>query len=139
MPKSKYKNLNFLPKSFNFSEIEPDEDGNILDGDSFNDNGDEVRQTESSLFTEQVILQVLFNLKDREKIVFMYQLLRESGFEIDYTSCADTIGIQRQSYMKTLSIVKKKASVIIASAYSVGKPKTNGLSNKSLTKRGSYL
>ncbi|MBV6446376.1 MAG: hypothetical protein IFNCLDLE_02674 [Ignavibacteriaceae bacterium] len=114
MPKAKYNKLDFLPKSYNFGELEPNEDGQILDGDAFEDKQD---NTYSNIFADEIVVQILFNLKDREKVVFMYQLLRESGYEIDYGSAAQTMGIQRQSYMKMLSLVKKKARVIITDAY----------------------
>jgi hypothetical protein len=126
MPKAKYNKLAFIPKSYNMSEM----DLNISDKNSvgiteqdtlmsedLEDERDEQDSICNNVFADEVVVQILFNLKDREKVIFMFQLLRESGFEIDYGSAAQTMGIQRQSYMKMLSTVKKKAMIVATDAY----------------------
>lgn len=115
MPGYKYSEVNVLPETVNFSEIEEEAKKNGFDFTSFevSDMGQQMEDIQDDLQYEKLTIQILANLDQREKIVFMFQLLRDFGFAIDHKSCAKTLEINRQGYMKLLSIVRKKASLIV--------------------------
>lgn len=109
---------NFIPRSYNFSEIasldvEDNGDGTISPNILFSDNGEAVEKMEDGVEFERLMLQVLSNLSDREKIVFVYQILRDSGFQIDHGSFAKTLDIGRKKYMVLLKEVKIKTLLMI--------------------------
>jgi hypothetical protein len=109
--KTKYNELNFIPISINFSQmsISSEED---LEFD-IGDDGNESEVLYDTLELEMNIMEILHNLDNREKIIFLYQLMRESGYRFDYTSCAKTLHISRKWYMMILKQVKSKAKFIL--------------------------
>jgi hypothetical protein len=104
--------LNFIPKAYSFSDIESrlDDDGKTFD---VGDNGMEVDKIFKKLEYENLILQVLFNLNNTEKIIFLYVMLRDYGLQIDHASFAKTMGIKRVNYMYILGKMKKKVLKIV--------------------------
>lgn len=112
----KYKSLNFIPISYNFSDVfkEKDEDTYDPPGFEVSDLGRQAERVEEDLVLEKMIVEILHNLDDREKIIFMFQLLRDAGYNLDYESCAQTIHINRQWYMNNLKSVKQKIAFIIS-------------------------
>lgn len=121
MPKEKYNRLVFIPKSFNMSELlvsrSDDGENSTSPMEDIEDKDNEQEDITSKIFAEEVVVQILFNLQDREKVIFMFQLLRQSGYAIDYSSAAITMGIPREEYMKILALIKRKAGVIVKDAY----------------------
>lgn len=115
MPGYKYSGVNILPETVNFSELEERAKKEGFDFNNFDisDMGKQMESVEDGLQYEKLVLQILNNLNLREKIVFMFQLLRDFGFALDHKSCAKTLEINRQGYMKLLSIVRKKASLVV--------------------------
>jgi DNA-directed RNA polymerase specialized sigma subunit len=115
MPKRlKCKSLNFIPRSYNFSEVFP----NGIDSDDENqfdigDMGEEVEQKYEQMALEKMVIEILHNLDDREKIIFLLQILRDDGYNLDHDSCASILHIQRQWYMTTLSKVRTKIKFMV--------------------------
>ena len=109
--------INFIPKSINFYELEEKEK-------SFNDNfnkkdiigsdeGLAVEKMEQDIHFEELIIQMLYSLEGREKVVFLYQLLRDFGYQIDHTSFARTINLKRNQYMNILATVRLKTFLVV--------------------------
>jgi hypothetical protein len=105
--------LVFIPTAYSFSEIEASlPEGAALD-DVLGDSGVCDGKMVDDFAMEQLILQVLYNLDEREKIIFCYQLLRDNGYQIKHGAFAKTIGINRQRYMVWLKRVRDKAKAVI--------------------------
>jgi len=101
--------INFIPKSVNFSELE---EKYPMDDDEFrNDPGDgglEQERLMNTIMYEELVVQILCNLEPREQLVFVYQLLRDSGYNIDHASFAKTLHISRRRFMWILENVRQK-------------------------------
>lgn len=109
MAKSYNKTLIFLAQSYNFSDMD------YLDGNQF-DAGDEGKAQEQILGNMQAdayLLGLLLKMSDRHKIILMYQLLREAGYNLNHSDCAKTLGITRERYMTLLKEVKQRAAKIL--------------------------
>lgn len=105
--------LVFLPTAYSFSKIESSLPEGVELDDVLGDQGTSANKLVDDFALEQLILQVLYNLDEREKIIFCYQLLRDNGYQIKHGAFAKTIGINRQRYMVWLKRVRDKASAII--------------------------
>jgi hypothetical protein len=108
----------FVPKSINFSELKKEQRG---DGFTFevakelevSDNGLETELIEKNVEFEELIVQMLFNLEGNERVIFLYQLLREFGYQIDHGSFAKTLKINRQRYMDILGTIRVKTYLMV--------------------------
>lgn len=98
-----------VASSQNFSEME------LPDGEPFDagDEGEAADQMYSQVQADAHLLSLLQGMNDREKIVLMYQILRESGYNLNHEDCARTLNISRKTYMLTLKGVKKRAAKIL--------------------------
>lgn len=104
-----------IPTTINFSELEREMKENNVNFDP-SDNGFERQRLDDSLEYEELIVRILYNLEARERLVFVYQLLRDNGFQIDHTAFAKTIHIGRRQYMRILDRVRMK-SMLFMMAY----------------------
>ena len=109
-----YKGLgNMVPLSVNFSQLEKElEEGEIAYEPS--DEGLESKRLEESLEFEEMVVQILCNLEDREKLVFIFQLLRDGGYQIDHGSFAKVVKLSRRQYMRVLDDVRLKSALFVA-------------------------
>lgn len=105
--------LVFIPVAYNFSKIEKSLPEGAELSDILGDQGTSNKKLVDDFALEQLILQVLYNLDEREKVIFCYQLLRDNGYQIKHGAFAKTIGINRQRYMVWLKRVRDKAAKII--------------------------
>lgn len=107
--KTYIRSVFILPTSQNFSEmVRPS-------GEEF-DAGDEQEAVDamySSIQADSFLLSLLKGMNDRQKIILMYQLLRESGYNLNHADCATTLSITRERYMVLLKEVKKRAGKIL--------------------------
>lgn len=102
----------FVPVSVSFSDLEKEvQDGTIKYEPS--DDNLEVTRMEENLQYEEMIVQILCNLEDREKIVFLFQLLRDGGYQIDHGSFAKVVRLSRRQYMRILEDVRMKAGLFV--------------------------
>jgi len=85
------------------------------DGQEFDigDEGSMEDETYKKIQYEELILSILNSLDDREKEIFMYQILRSDGYRVDHEACARTLHITRGWYMIYLRRVKQKAAMIV--------------------------
>jgi len=101
--------VNFIPKSVNFSELQeryPVEDGGV--SYDLGDDGLEQERLNNTIMYEELVVQILCNLEPREQLVFVYQLLRDSGYNIDHASFAKTLNLSRRRFMWVLENVRQK-------------------------------
>lgn len=102
-----------IPLSINFSQLEKDlEEGEIEYEPS--DDGLEVKRLEDNLQYEEMVVQILCNLEEREKLIFIFQLLRDGGYQIDHGSFARVVKLSRRQYMRVLDDVRLKSALFIA-------------------------
>lgn len=103
------RQLMMVASSQNFSEME------LPDGEPFDagDNGDAADMMLSTVQADASLLALLCGMNDREKIILMYQILRESGYNLNHAECARTLNITRERYMVILKGVKKRAAKIL--------------------------
>lgn len=109
MAKTYLRTLAFLAQSVNFSELE------FPGGEGF-DVGDENKGEDAMFSTVQAdafLMTLLQGFNDRQKIILMYQLLREAGYNLNHADCAKTLNITRERYMVLLKDVKKRAAKIL--------------------------
>lgn len=102
----------FVPVSINFSELEKDVADGTLEYDP-GDNSLETKRLEENLQYEEMVVQILINLEPREKMIFLFQLLRDGGYQIDHGSFAKVVDLSRRQYMRVLSDVRFKAGMIV--------------------------
>jgi len=116
--------VNFIPKSVNFSELEekyPMDDGEF--GYDPGDGGLEQERLENTIAYEELVIQILCNLEPREQLVFVYQLLRDGGYQIDHASFAKTIILSRRQFMRIVANVRQKTKLYIL-GYKQSQPET---------------
>jgi hypothetical protein len=123
MPKINYKSVvNYqaiidiaegkIPESKNFSELAQVNE----DGEKEFEAGDGSQASErmvSDLHADAILVDMLFRMNDREKIILMYQILRESGYNLNHGDCAKTLSLTREHYMYLLKEVKLKAAKVL--------------------------
>jgi hypothetical protein len=84
------RNISFIPKSYNFSELQQYQ---IEEAEKFED--------EIDVGKEKVILQSIYSMKnDKQRIVFFFEILKEYGYQFDCESVAKALGIQRRWYQR---------------------------------------
>lgn len=99
--------------STNFSAL------GLPDGEPFDvgDDGYSEGAAVSQLQADACLLSLLKGMNDREKIILMYQILRESGYNLNHADCAKTLNITRERYMVILRGVKKRAAKILQTGF----------------------
>lgn len=118
MPKINYKTILLIAQSKNFSDMEkpvrehPDSESENEDFD-VGDNGKAQDDMLSNVHADALLIDLLFKMNDRQKIILMYQILRESGYNLNHGDCAKTLSLTREHYMFLLKGVKKKAAKVL--------------------------
>ncbi len=67
----------------------------------------------SAMHADSLLLNLLKGMNDRQKIIIMYQLLREAGYNLNHADCASTLSITRERYMVLVKEVKTRAAKIL--------------------------
>ncbi len=89
--------LNFLPSTVNFSRMTPQEIENLA-----------ADQTEANVDKEYIVLAILHVLNtDKERIAFLFELLRQYGYQFDYGSIAHSLHINLRWFMRIKANMKK--------------------------------
>lgn len=103
----------YIPQTINFSELKKMEnsDNQAVEAD-WGDEGLQMEKLEVGMEFEELIVQMLYNLKGNERIIFLYQLLREFGYQIDHGSFAKTLKMNRQKYMEILGTIRLKTYLV---------------------------
>jgi len=114
-----------FPVSVNFSQLEDQYEDNKASFE-VSDNGLESLRQEENFAYEEMMVQILCNLDIREKLIFLYQILRDQGHNIDHGAFAKTVHLSRRQYMRALDDVRLKVML-----YMVGyKQQGNGHKDK---------
>jgi hypothetical protein len=106
--------INFTPVAVSFDDLETEfEDGTLAFSPS--DGGLQQKRLEDNIEYEEMVAQILCNLEDREKLIFLYELLRDSGYQIDYAAFAKTLNppLTLRAYMKALATLRQKTVLFI--------------------------
>lgn len=104
----------FVPTTINFSELEAAYEQKTGEEVGFeaSDDGIQAQSLEDNLIYDELVVQVLFNLYEKEKIIFAFQLLRDSGFQISHELFAKSINMSRRQYMRVLDDVRLKVHLM---------------------------
>lgn len=95
-----------LARSKNFSEYDSlAEDGQF----DATDNGRAEENMYTVIQTDVLLFNLLLNFSEIQKIIFLYLMMRESGYNLTHEECARTLSMKRESYMTVMRAVKKKA------------------------------
>jgi DNA-directed RNA polymerase specialized sigma24 family protein len=107
-----YQRLNFIPTAVSFSQL----------GSQFEDDSEEFdpmdslqlyrEETHDALDLEILLMQMMNELNDREKIVFLLQIMRSDGYRIDHASCSRALHITLRTYMNVLKRVRTKVALM---------------------------
>lgn len=110
------RSIRYIPESTNFSAITenvPEENNDELLGYEASDGGRQVEQTLSNVQGDQLLISLLLSLDNRDKIVLLYQVLREAGYNLQQEECAKTLSISRSGYVVLVKSVKRKCLKIL--------------------------
>lgn len=99
----------YIPQAYSISSF-VDSDGKQMD---FGDEGASVDLSLEKLDVEITLLRLLSRLSDRQKIILMFLILRESGYDMTHEECAKTISVTREHYMVLLKEVRSKVSKLL--------------------------
>lgn len=102
----------FIPLSVNFSQLEREMEENQIEYEP-TDNGLHEAQIIDSLAYEEMVVNILCNLDVREQLVFIFQLLRDGGYQIDHAAFAKVVKLSRRQYMRVLDDVRLKSWLFI--------------------------
>lgn len=129
MAKTNYKAIMFIAESRNFSEINAEqiakrdkgegqerEDYRDMEEFDASDNGKAATLMFSDMQADFLMLELLFKFNDRQKIILLYQVLREAGYNLSHEDCARTLSLTREHYMVILKKVKIKARKVLQAA-----------------------
>jgi len=103
----------FVPMSINFSQLEKQAENGELEYEP-GDSGLENKRLQDNMQYEEMVVQLLCNLEEREKLIFMFQLLRDNGYQIDHGSLAKVVKLSRRQYMRVLGTVRLKSALFVA-------------------------
>lgn len=109
MSKVYIKSIPFLPYSINMSDMEYS-NGNAFD---VGDEDNAVVTMFSALRADSFLLQILKELDDRQKIILMFLVLREAGYNLNHADCAKVLRITRERYMVLVKEVRIRAGKIL--------------------------
>jgi c-di-GMP-related signal transduction protein len=103
---------NITPMSVNFSDLEMEFEEQNAEFEP-SDNGLEQKRMEDTIEYEELVVQILCSLEPREKLIFVYQLLRDGGYKIDHASFAKTVCLSRTQFMRILETVRTKSMLYV--------------------------
>lgn len=107
-----FQKLMSLTDSKNFSDLAVVNDEGLLEFD-IGDGGRQADDMFSTLEADFLLLQVLTQLDDRQKVVFLYQLLRQAGYNLNHEDCARTLALTREKYMDSIRRVKERSQKVL--------------------------
>lgn len=104
------RKLLFIPTSVNFSSLPEGHENDFVGNDT-----EEILQDQ--IDKEILLLQTIrFLDSDKERCVLLLEILREYGFQIDYSSIAKSLKIELRWLMRVKKNVHKKVQTITTNA-----------------------
>lgn len=116
MAKVNYKTLMMIAESVNFSDLGRNQNDETVQEFDAGDNGRADDEIASNMQADSLLLTLLFGFNDRQKVILLYQILREAGYNLNHGDCAKTLSLTREHYMFLVSEVKKKARRVLQEA-----------------------
>ena len=101
-----------IPSAISFSDLEQQYKDAGFSFDPIDDNQD-IINTENKMDYENLIYNILNVLNERDKILFLFLLIRNYGVSIDHKTFAETLKISRTYYLYLLKKVKIKIKLLI--------------------------
>lgn len=112
------RSIKYIPESTNFSVYTKNTPEENNDDDlpfETSDGGTQVEEELSKLNGDQLLINLLTGLDNRDKIVLLYQVLREAGYTLEHEDCAKTLSLSRSGYVILVKNVKRKCMKILKS------------------------
>lgn len=99
------RGIGFIPSSVNFSCLPEGAENNLV-----KENEDtEEQNIFAELDKEILLLKSISKLpSDKERCIFLFEIIRELGYEVDYKSVARSLGIELRWYMRIKASMKRK-------------------------------
>ena len=111
-----YERLLQIADSKNFSQLSQiGSDGEIMLFD-VSDDGEGSNAIWNGADAEIILLDLLSKFNDKQKIILLYQVLRECGYKIRHEDCAKSLSLSREWYMTLLKEVMQKARKALQSS-----------------------
>ena len=111
------RKIPFYGSSINFADLRRNVlETNNIDSPILFERGDEGEQVENMLAkanAETTLIKILENLNDREKVIFLYQIMKYFGYDITQESLAKTLNFSRISYISLWKRVKVKCEKVL--------------------------
>lgn len=112
--------LRFIPMTFSIENLKDEYGDMIVDIPAGGNFEDPVEMAPTDTFSESLkqieandlVVCILNHLDDREKIIFLYQLIRESGYDITHPELAETLHIGERVYFTHLKKMRDKVRLI---------------------------
>lgn len=105
MPKNvRLTKIDFIPTTISIEELAA-----MIDMNDDFELGDEcmaMNTTLSKLEFDTFVLQLLYALNDKEKVVFLYQILRSMGFDVAHKSFQQTLHMDNRTYVTHLNRIR---------------------------------
>jgi DNA-directed RNA polymerase specialized sigma24 family protein len=111
------RSIKMMASSTNLSEFTkntPEENNDAEMQFEGSDGGEQVESMFNSLNGDQMLLNMLTSLDTRDKVVLLYQVLRQSGYNLEHEECAKTLSLSRAGYVTLLKNVKKKCQKVLS-------------------------
>lgn len=102
----------FIPVAISFSQLEKEMEEGEIDYQPGDDGLSEQKLLETIEY-EELIVNILCNLDSREQLVFIFQLLRDGGYQIDHAAFAKVVHLSRRQYMRVLDDVRLKSWLFV--------------------------
>lgn len=102
-----------LPEAKSFSSLNVNGNSDEDSAVDFGDNGEHSEDMVAQIQADFLLLNILFKLNDRQKVVLLYQIIRDIGYGLNYTEYAKTLSITRQKYLIMLKGVRVKAGKVL--------------------------
>lgn len=104
------KRLPFIPSSVNFSQLSPKQENDLFDDK-------EQESFYNEIDKEILLLKALNSLNsDKERCVMLLDILREYGYQLDYSSVARSLHIELRWFMRVKKNVRNKVQKITTNA-----------------------
>lgn len=101
-----------ITESINFNKLVVN-NGETTEEFDIGDDEQNNNELYSRIQVDGLLMELLKKLNDREKVILMFQLLRDSGYMLRHEDCAKTISITREGYMSLLKDVRIKSAKIL--------------------------
>ena len=100
------RGLRFIPSTINFSDMSPRQESSMYDET-------EEDKKHSEIDKEYLLLNILSGLgSDKERCIFLLEILREYGYKLDYGSQASALKIKLRWFMRVKKNVWQKVREI---------------------------